>query len=170
MVLTTPSTSCACCLGTPALTLRRKCTLQRCEAHLRALREGVAQSLVGVGDDQLHPMQPAADQAAADSNQKLSLSLAPFISPSTLFSPVSRTPTAMTVAWLNSPTLAHLVVRRVEPHYGYAPSSRPRSERSQLLVELTADPAHLALADTAAAHGRHQCVDLAVLTPSTYAS
>ena len=58
------------------------------------------------------------------------------------------------------------MVRRVEPHVRVgAGIEAALAKRRQLLVELGADPAHLALADAAAADGRHQGVDLACAHP-----
>ena len=67
MVRIAAATISALPLGTWASTLRRKCTRQRCQAAPSSTAgDRLLQPGVGVGDDQLHPAQPAGLQRAQE--------------------------------------------------------------------------------------------------------
>ena len=99
MDFTTASTAGACCLGTADATLRRKCTLQRCQVApaktwVRALRKPSWASEM----TSWQPLSPRRARLRQNSTQKASVSLAPTASPRTLFSPLSRTYASCTTA------------------------------------------------------------------------
>jgi hypothetical protein len=52
--------------GTRASTLRRKCTRQRCRQAPAMTADGLLEAGGGVGDDQLHPGQPAGLERAQE--------------------------------------------------------------------------------------------------------
>jgi hypothetical protein len=66
-------------------------------SHDRA--DGLAQTEVGVGDDQLHPNQPTGLQAAQECRPVGTSSLSPTATPSTSRRPSPHTPVATTTAW-----------------------------------------------------------------------
>ena len=90
-----------CSLGTAAATLRRKCTLQRCQVAPANTYDKALRSTSWASEmTSCTPLSPRRERLRQNSNQDASVSQAPTARPSTLFSPLSRTPTATTAAWL----------------------------------------------------------------------
>ena len=118
-------------------------------------------ALVRVGDDELHAPAGRAGRACAGSAvQKVSASEGPMSMPSTSRRPSLLTPTAtITATETTRPLLLHLHVGRVDPQVGPVALDRAVEEGLHALVDLLAEPAHLALRDAAHAERLDQVVD-----------
>jgi len=131
-------------------------------APANTLRQGAAQSFVGVGDDQLHAAQSTSRQAAAELQpERLGLTGADGETEDTLLAGVTHAHRHHRGLADDPGTLTHLLVGGVEPHVRIGLIERPLTELGELLVEQGADPAHLAATDAAATQRGHEVIDLA---------
>src|SRR4029077_14733416 len=102
----------------------------------------------------LTPRRPRRRSLRRNSVQKVSASEGPMSMPSTSRRPSALTPTAMITA-------THLHIRRVEPDIGPVAFERPGEEGFDLVVDLRAQPADLALRHARCAHRLDEIVDRA---------
>jgi hypothetical protein len=126
--------------------------------------DGLLQPGVGIGDDQLHPTQPASLERAQECRPERAVlgvahgepeHLAPAISPDAGGDHYRLRHHAVV-----HPSLA---VGRVQEHVGEGLLGQAAvAERAHLLVEISADPRHLAFGDAGVrAEGFDQVIDLA---------
>ena len=139
-----------------------KWTRQRCQVALRIFGDRGLQPLVGVGDDELHAAQAAAGELAQELDpERLGLRradvhaehLAPAVGVDADRDDHRHRD--------DPPVLAHLQVGRVDPEVGPVALQRPLEEGRHPLVDLGAEPAHLALRHPAHAERLHEVVDRA---------
>jgi hypothetical protein len=136
------------------------------EVHAATLPTGVEQlghggldALMGVGDDQLDPAQATAGELAQERRPKR-LGVGGANVHAENFAP------AITVDAdrdnhrnrHDAAILAHLHVGGVDPQIRPVALDRAAEERLHLVVDLRAQPAHLALGDAVHAHRMHQIV------------
>src|SRR5487761_666398 len=100
-VFTSASTAGASWREQAATTLRRKCTVQRCQLAPAKHCASALRSPSWVSElTSSTPCSPRATRERQNSSQNASVSLAPTATPRTHFSPVSLTSIATTTAWL----------------------------------------------------------------------
>ncbi len=123
------------------------------------LRDRRLSALVGVGDDQLHSAQAAPGKLVQERRPEcLGLRWADVLAEH--FAPaIALTPTATDT--MRPPRLADLQVGGVDPQIRPVALDRPVEKSLDPLVDLPAQPAHLALGDAGHAHGLDQIIDRA---------
>jgi hypothetical protein len=126
--------------------------------------DGLAQAKVGVGDDQLHALEPTGLQAAQELGPERPVLAVADGEAQHLTAAVTTHPGGHDHRLGDHPAVdPGLAVGGVEEHIREAlAGQRAIPERRHLLVQISADAAHLRLADAAVgAQGPHQVVDLA---------
>jgi site-specific DNA recombinase len=145
--------------------------LRRDEVHFAALParpgeaggQGLAEPFVGIADHQPHPAQAAGDQLAAELQpERPALAGADGHPEHALLAGLAHAEGDHGRLADHPPVGAHLLIGGVEEDVRVGGIvQRPLAEGGQLLVQLAADAAHLALGDVAAAQGSDQVVHLA---------
>ena len=139
-----------------------KCTRQRCQVADSTLAAAAFRPSWASEMTSLTPRRPRRVSERRNLVQNGSASDGPTAMPSTSRRPSLLTPTAIITATDTIlPALAHLHVGRVDPQIRPAAFDRPVEERLHPLVDLGAQPRHLALGDAGHAHGLDQIVDRA---------
>ena len=132
---------------------------QRCQVACKILATAALMPSWASKITSLTPRRPRRESLRKDPVQKVSASEGPISMPSTSRWPSPLTPTATITATETMRALSHLHVVGVDPQIGPIAFERPAQEGFDLLIDLIAQPADLALGDAAHAHGFDQIVD-----------
>jgi hypothetical protein len=130
------------------------------------LSDRLLEALVGVGDHQLHPGKPAADQAAQDlAPERLGLGRADIDTDNLPLATGVHAVGDHQRAVLDPPAGADLLDLGVQPPIPISTLQGPLPKRGDLLIQATAQPRHLILAHPGQPEGLHQPVHLAGRDP-----
>src|SRR3954471_21678369 len=136
-----------------------KCTRQRCQVALRHFEDGPLMPPVAAETTSFTPLRPRRASFLRNAVQKVSASEGPMSMPSTSRRPSVFTPTAMITATGTTRPLLLTFVGGVDPQVRPVALNRAVEERAHALVDLLAEPAHLALRDTTRAERLDEVVD-----------